>query len=238
LYLNSLPKPGLSSDGWLGWSSNDLKRINNDNTYISALVGINRSGDIQNIYKPIPVKDDDEKTIAIIGNGSKFKSNPSFVYINSVGLGSVYLLEKLSKIPSEICPPNPLPKTYLSSTAWEDATDVDLCLVPILAPIFFGQQTIEGSVSDEDFVDEMAAISAKHGEWADLMKEVFSQLEENEIDIDKISDCLKKPKRGDEPASQFTASGFAASKIPKPPYIFIHQLSNSEKWKSDQQVLA
>ncbi len=187
--------------------------------------------------KPIPVKDDDEKTIAIIGNGSQFKSKPSFLYINSAGLGSVYLLEKLSKIPSEIRPPNPLPKTYLSSTAWEDATDVGICLVPILAPIFFGQQTIEGFVSDEDFVDKMAAISAKHGEWANLMKKVFSQLEENEIDIDKITDRLKKPKRGDEPASQFTASGFAASKIPEPPYIFIHQLSNSEKWKSDQHVL-
>jgi hypothetical protein len=201
LYLDSLPKPGLSIDWWLGWSSDDLERINNDNTYIAALVGINRSGGIQNIYKPIPVKDNNEKTIAIIGNGSQFKSNPSFVYINSAGLSSVYLLEKLSEIPSEIRPPNPLPKTYLSSTAWEDATDVGICLIPILAPIFFGQQTIKGSVSDEDFVDKMAAISAKHSKWADLMKEVFSQLKENEIDIDKITDRLKKPKRGDAPAT-------------------------------------
>jgi hypothetical protein len=237
-YLDSLPKPGLSIDGWLGWSSNDLETINNGDTYIAALIGINRSGDIQNICKPIPIKDDDEKIIAIIGNGSQFKSNPSFVYIDFTGLGSVYLLKKLSKIPSEIHPPNPLPKTYLSSTAWENATDVGTCLVTILAPIFFGQQTIEGSVSGEDFVDKMATISAKHGKWADLMKEVFSQLEGNEIDIDKITDRLKKPKRGDEPPSQFTTSGFAASKIPKPPYIFIHQLLNSEKWKSDQQVLA
>jgi hypothetical protein len=110
LYLDSSPKPGLSIDGWLGCSSDDLKRINNDDTYIAALVGINRSGDIQNIYKPIPIKDDDEKTIAIIGNGSQFKSNLSFVYIDSAGLGSVYLLENLSEIPSEIRPPTLYPR--------------------------------------------------------------------------------------------------------------------------------
>ncbi len=110
LYLDSSPKPGLSIDGWLGWSSNDLKRINNDDTYITALVGINRSSDIQNIYKPIPIKDDDEKTIAIIGNGSQFKSNPSFVYIDSAGLGSVYLLKKISKFPLRSAPPTLYPR--------------------------------------------------------------------------------------------------------------------------------
>jgi hypothetical protein len=80
----------------LGWSTDDLVKINNDNTYITALVGINRSGNIQNIYKPIVVKDDSGKTKAIIGNGSQYKTKPSSVYIESDGLGFVYLLEKLS----------------------------------------------------------------------------------------------------------------------------------------------
>ncbi len=95
---------------------------------------------------------------------------------------------------------------------------------------------IEGFITDKDFVDKMTAISPKFGAWADLMKEVFNQLKENENDIDKIIDRLKKPKRGDEPFSNFTTTAFASSHIPQPSYIFLHQLSNSEKWKSEQQL--
>ena len=238
-YLDSSPPPEMSIDDWLGWSVDDLVRISNDDTYIAALVGINRSGDIQNIYKPIVVKDDSSGKIkAIIGNGSKYKTNPGPVYIKSDGLGSVYLLEKLPKMPTELCPPNPLPKAYITATAWEDTNDVGICLVPLLAPIFFGQKTIEGSVTDKDFVNKMTNISPKHGAWADLMKEVFNQLEENETDVDKIVYRLKTPKRVDEPSSHFTTAAFASSHVPEPPYIFLHQLSNSEKWKPEQELLA
>jgi hypothetical protein len=131
-----------------------------------------------------------------------------------------------------------LPKAYISTTVWEDTTDVGICLVPLLAPIFFGQKSIEGSITNKDFVDKMTAISPKHGTWADLMKEVFNQLEKNENDIDKIIDRLKKLKRGNEPSSHFTTMAFASSHIPQPPYIFLHQLLNSEKWKTEQQLLA
>ncbi len=109
--------------------------------------------------------------------------------------------------------------------------------VPLLALIFFGQKSIEGSVTNKDFVNKMTAISPKHGAWADLMKEVFNQLKEDENDVDKIIDRLKKPKRGDEPSSHFTTTAFASSHIPRPPFIFLHQLLNSEKWKSEQQLL-
>ena len=60
----------------------------------------------------------------------------------------------------------------------------------------------------------MTAISPKHGAWADLMKEVFNQLKENENDIDKIIDRLKKPKRGDEPFSNFYNNGFCLQSYP------------------------
>jgi hypothetical protein len=115
-YLDSSPPPEISINDWLGWSSNDLERINNNDTYIAALMCINLSSNVQNIFKPIPVKDDSGKTKSIIGNGSQYKTKLNFVYIKMSGLGSVYLMEKLSKMPPKIRPPNPLPKTYLSST--------------------------------------------------------------------------------------------------------------------------
>jgi hypothetical protein len=78
-YLDSSPPPEISINDWLGWLSDDLERINNDDTYIAALVGINRSCDVQNIFKPIPVKDDSGETKAIIGNGSQYKTKPNFI---------------------------------------------------------------------------------------------------------------------------------------------------------------
>jgi hypothetical protein len=203
-YLDSSPPPEISINDWLGWSSNDLEIINNNDTYIAALVGINWSGNVQNIFKLIPIKDDSDKTKAIIGNSSQYKTKPNFVYVKLSDLGSVYLMEKLSKMPPKIRPTNPLPKTYLSSTVWEDTTDIGICLIhlltpiffliPLLALIFFGQKTIEGSVTDKDFVDKMAAISPKHGTWADLMKETFNQLKENECDIEKSLTVSKSQK--------------------------------------------
>ena len=95
-YLDSSPPPEISINNWLGWLTDDLVKINNDDTYIAALVGINRSGNIQNIYKLIVIKNDSGETKAIIGNGSQYKTKPSSVYIKSNGLGSIYLLEKLS----------------------------------------------------------------------------------------------------------------------------------------------
>jgi hypothetical protein len=136
-YLDSSPPPEISINDWLGWSSDDLESINNDDTYIAALMSIYQSGDVQNIFKPFPIKDDSGETKAIIGNGSQCKTKPNFVYIKSSGLGSIYLMVKLSKMPPEIRPPHPLPKTRLSSTVWEDTTDVGICLIPLLAPIFF-----------------------------------------------------------------------------------------------------
>jgi hypothetical protein len=57
----------------------------------------------------------------------------------------------------------------------------------------------------------MADISAKHGKWADLMKEVFNQLKENKCDVEKITDCLKKPKKSNKPPSHYTTSAFASN---------------------------
>ncbi len=98
--------------------------------------------------------------------------------------------------------------------------------MPFLASIFSGQKFIKGSVFDADFVNKMMSITNKHGKWADMMVEFYSQLEENISDINKIVDRFKNPKRNDFDAETFTSPGFKTFKIPEPPYTFIYQLSN------------
>ena len=238
-YLTSSVGPDQPIDDWLSWSKKDYEKIKDDDTFVAALLGINRSGDIQTMYKPIPVVDENGTTVAIVGNSSQWKSNPSFSYVDASNLGSIILIENLENIPLEIRPSESLPKTYVASTTWSDSNNIAICLIPILAPIFFGQESIEGSVFDDDFVDKMKAISEKHGKWADLMVKFFSQQEESTSDIDKIIDRLKNPRRSNAPDPEtFTSPGFKTFDIPEPPYICIYQLSNPLKWQSYQEILS
>jgi len=128
------------------------------------------------MYKPIPIIDENGTTVVTVGNSSQWKSNPSFSYVDASNVGSIILIEKLEKS---------LPKPYVASTTWSESNNIAVCLVYILAPIFFGQKSIEGSVFDDDFVDEMKVISKKHGKWADLMVEFYNQQEESASDLEK-----------------------------------------------------
>jgi hypothetical protein len=55
--------------------------------------------------------------------------------------------------------------------AWAKAkVPLGLALVPIIAPIFFGQQAIQVSIHDADFKEKLETFSSKHLQWAKLMK--------------------------------------------------------------------
>jgi hypothetical protein len=192
-YLRSSAGPDQPINSWLSWSSKEYGKIKNDNTFIMALLGINRSGDVQTIYKPVPVVDGEGNITAIIGNNRQWKSSPGFSCVDASSLGSIILNKKLENIPLKICPSEPLPKTHVASTTWAKTNNVGLCLVPILAPIFFGQKSIEGSVFDDNFVDKISSITKKHGKWADLMVEFYNQRKESVSDVDNIVDHLKIP---------------------------------------------
>jgi hypothetical protein len=136
-YLTSSVGPDQPIDNWLSWLSKDYEKNKDDNTFVAALLGINCSGDIQTMHKPIPIVDENGTTVAILGNSSQWKSNPSFSYVNATNVGSIILIEKLENIPLKIRPLESLPKPYLASTTWSESNNITVCLVPILASIFF-----------------------------------------------------------------------------------------------------
>ena len=103
-----------------------MKKIKDGDTFIAALLGINHSGDIQTMYKPIPVIDENGNTLAIVGNSSQWKSNPSFSYVDASNPGSIIFIKNLENIPLEIRPSEPLPKSYIASTTWSESSDIAL----------------------------------------------------------------------------------------------------------------
>jgi hypothetical protein len=135
-YLTSSVGPDQPIDNWLSWSSKDYEKIKDDDTFVAALLGINHSGDIQTMYKPIPVVDENGTTVAIVGNSSQWKSNPSFSYVDATNVGSIILIEKLENIPLEIRPSEPLPKLYVASTTWSDSNCLTVSLVLRISSVF------------------------------------------------------------------------------------------------------
>ncbi len=77
-------------DTWLSWLSEKYGKINDDETFITALLGVNRSGDIQTIYKPVPMNGTDGNITAIVGDNSQWKSSPCFSYIDASNLFGHY----------------------------------------------------------------------------------------------------------------------------------------------------
>jgi hypothetical protein len=78
-YLNSSNPPDTEITNWLSWMDEDFKKIVDEETFVAALMGIARSGDVQIIYKPILVKNEQNKPLSFSGNASQYQSEPSFI---------------------------------------------------------------------------------------------------------------------------------------------------------------
>jgi hypothetical protein len=121
-YLVSSAGPKQPTNNWLSWLSKEYKKIKDNDTSIAGLLGINCSSNVQTIYKPVPIEDNEGKNVAIIGSNSQWKSNHGFSYIDANNLVSIYLIEKLQNIPIKICPLEPFPKTYLHQKLGQNLT--------------------------------------------------------------------------------------------------------------------
>jgi hypothetical protein len=139
---------------------------------------INRSLDLFILYKPIPVIATDGTLSAIIGNLNDKKSEPAFIMIDGVSIGSAYTVQNYDKIPAEIRPEIPIPIELLMNTVWASAPkDIAICSYPVLAPVPFGAKIIEGHALDKECLENMATISPTHKAWAKLISYTIKQQE-------------------------------------------------------------
>jgi hypothetical protein len=119
-------------------------------------MGINKAGDLQSLFMPkiVPRAFLDDGA-AIIGNSTDLHSEPSFIFTDTSNLGSVVEIENFSDIPNEVHPQEHLSSKFLKSTSWDKAkVPLGLALIPIIAPIFFGQKHIKISIHDANFEDK------------------------------------------------------------------------------------
>jgi hypothetical protein len=240
-YLKEKTPPKQPSAGWLAWPISEFEaNIAKEGSSIAGIMGINKAGDLQSFFMPKIVprafSDDDA---AIIGNSTDLHSKPCFIFTDTSDLGLVAVIENLSDIPNEICPKEHLSSKFLKSTSWDKAkVPLGLALVPIIAPIYFGQKHIEININDANFEDKLESFSPKHLQWEKLIKEHMQQEENDGKDVDTIINRLFGRTRGTGPSknSKFALAGFVEAQIPESLFFPIYNLPK-DKWKDHQSKL-
>ncbi len=92
----------------------------------------------------------------------------------------------MDEIPEEIRPEIAIPDEFRAGTAFADAPrEVAICAFPILAPIPFRTSFSDNHASLEEFVENMASISATHKSWAKLIIDTIEQQETDELQYTK-----------------------------------------------------
>ena len=175
--------------------------------------------------------------MAIVGSIDDSHSKPSFIFTDTIDLGSVYVIETYESIPIKSRPQEPLPSKLLADTSWAKATmPVGMALIPTVMLKFFGQHLFEGSIHDADFDDRMEAILPIHLKWAKLFKEHVAQQENDGNDATTIFDRLnKKLKRANN--AIYCTAGFVNAYIPDSCFFFTYTLLNQDKWPKAQEKL-
>ncbi len=92
---------------------------------------------------------------------------------------------------------------------------------------------VEASVYDFDFNDKLALLSAKHLQWAKLIKESVNQQENNDKDYDKILDRISTMT---DPDSKYATPGKFGVELLDTPSIQVFTLPK-DKWKDSQATL-
>jgi len=160
---------------WIYWTKSHFKSINPDLHQISALLYITRKKEIEILFKPTPVIDHEEKLEGIIGNMLNEGSTPAIIKIDGDDIGSCTTIQIFADAPKTFHPESPLLAVSVKDTKWEVADkEITLIVIPTVAPLPYGTDT-KSTVLDDNFIQEMQAISAEHGFWAKMMVDAHEQ---------------------------------------------------------------
>ena len=236
-YLASKPSPNPGLPNWLTWTKDDFFKIDPDSPQVAALVGINSNSELVVIYKPVPVIGPDGSFAAILGNLNDEKSEPAFIKIDGSIIGSAYNVQNMDEIPEEIRPEIAIPDEFRADTAFADAPrEVAICAFPILAPIPFGTSFSDNHASLEEFVENMASISATHKSWAKLIIDTIEQQETDEQHV-VVYQKIMSSKDTRAGAIRAATKGIRTILMSKnPPFVEVSRAA-SNKFEEDLEIL-
>jgi hypothetical protein len=193
-FLKSQEPPNVPVKNWLTWSASTLETsIADPSNKIADVMGINKAGDITHLIMPTIVTNALGESLVILGNNFDASNAPSLVLIDTLDVGFIAVIEKYSNIPNLIHLKEPLPSKFFRGMSWESAiAELGLTCFPMVVPILFGMSAVEASIHENDFEEKLGTMLPKHTSWAKLIKEHFTQNENNEKCVDKIFNRVYK----------------------------------------------
>jgi hypothetical protein len=121
----------------------------------------------------------------------------------------------------------------LVETAWASAkVQLGMVSMPMVAPLFFRQKTVESSVHDSDFKDQLKNISPIHHQWTQLIKERLTQEENDSEDLDLVIERLSKSRNKADSMKMITP-GFDGARVSDSTFVSVFTLP-TEKWPIHQ----
>ena len=143
----------------------------------------------------------------------------------------------MDKIPEEIRPEIAIPDKFQAGTAFADAPrEVAICAFPILAPIPFRTSFSDNNASLEEFVENMAWISATHKSWAKL---IIDTIEQQKTDEQHIAVYQKIMSSKDTLAGAIRSATKGIRTIPlskNPPFVEVSRAA-SNKFEEELKIL-
>ena len=188
---------------------------------------------------PTLVTNERDELISIIGNMFDKSSSPAFFKIDQDEIGSCYAILEHTKIPSEFRPEIALQADSVKDTDWDDAQiEIALIAIPTIALIPYGKE-IKSTTLDNNFIDEMKAISIELGFWAWTMIDAVDQHK-----FDNHTDTVIKRMIKSVPASsscdpaRATTKGLRNMTFVSSPFVDPLLLSRcNDSFEADQEKL-
>ena len=146
------------------------------------------------------------ESLAIIGNHSNKHAKPSFIYTDVSDIGSAMVACTYDDIHLELRPEEHLSPRTIADTCWANAkVKLGMVQFPMVPPIFFQQKSVTCSIHDADFDNQLGEISPIHLRWAQLMRELLTQEENDSDKLDAVVQRLLKLRGGNDSAKMVTA---------------------------------
>jgi hypothetical protein len=163
-------------------------------------------------------------------------TEPAFNYTDASNIGSIMTVATYDDNPLDLCLEEHLSSRIVAETAWASAkVELGMVYLPMVTPLFFRQKTVKSSVHNSEFENQLRAISPKHYQWAQLIKERLAQEENDSEDLELVIESLSKSRNKAGSLKMLTA-GFAAVRVSDSTFVSVFTLP-PEKWSLHQEKL-
>ena len=164
-----------------------IKRI--EQNLLAAIGMVTENARLQYLFNPHIHYDIDGNPSKIIGNASNEKGEFTLLEIDIKSSLTYFTAVKINdRAPAGTEGPSPLPQVLCEGTKWatNDTESVIICSLCKLFPVFFGQEIVHGSLTDDETREKFGEAGPGFEAYGDLANAAFTSAVDNNKILAKI----------------------------------------------------